>query len=56
VWIALVPRGVLGKGRKNEKSCLDYGDLDRGLDGALATVLLGTCGQGFGIGKSAFWK
>ena len=44
MWIALVPRGVLGKGSKNEKACLDYGDLDCGWNGALVTVLLGTCG------------
>ena len=48
MWIVLLRRGVLGRGRKTEKSCLDYGDFGRVLDGALAAALLGTCGTGFG--------
>jgi hypothetical protein len=48
VWIALLRRGVQGRGRKTKKSCLDYGDFGRVLDGALAAALLGTCGTGFG--------
>ena len=53
MWIVLLRRGVLGRGRKTEKSCLDYGDFGRVLDGALAAVLLGTYGMGFGIDEGA---